>query len=108
MATESAVGVVDQTAAGVGNTKAVDTMTIMTPAGVTQYRQTLVIGDPISPLGLADVDPNEGLSVSLADPRTLALLTAILARLDAIALQLGAPVLPVSPLDTSAQSSVLQ
>jgi hypothetical protein len=108
MPIESAVGVVDQTAAGVGNTKAVDTTTITTLAGATQYRQTLVIGDPQSPLGLADVDPNEGLSVSLADPRMLVLLTAILARLDAIALQLGAPVSPGSPLDTSAQSSVLQ
>jgi hypothetical protein len=68
LATESAVGVVDQTAAGVGNTKAVDTTTVTTPAGATQYRQAVVVADPQAPGGVAPVDPQLGLAVNITNP----------------------------------------
>lgn len=68
MATESAVGVVDQTAAGVANAKPVDTATITTQAGATQYRQVVAIGDAATPVGIAPVDAAAGLSVNVTNP----------------------------------------
>ena len=98
MATESSVGVVDQAAAGVANAVPVDVTTVIKPATATsQNRQVVALGDPAAPLGLAPVDGSEGLSVSLADPRVLALFAAMLAQLQAIAIQLGAVVVP-SPI----------
>ena len=97
MATESAVGVVDQTAAGVSNAVPVDVVSITTRTGTTPNRQIVALGDPTASLGLAPVDPNEGLSVSIANAQIVELLGAILAQLNGIAVQLNAAAV-VSPL----------
>jgi hypothetical protein len=61
MATESSVGVVNQSG---GSAVQVDAVTIAPTPGTTNYRQTVVVADPANPIGLAPVDPILGLSVA--------------------------------------------
>jgi hypothetical protein len=68
MATESAVGVVNQSGAAAVN---VDAVAIAVPAttpaaATTNFRQTVVVADPVNPIGYAAVDPLLGLTITSA------------------------------------------
>ena len=92
MATESAVGVINQSGASAVN---VDTVTITVPAttpaaATTNYRQTIVVADPVNPAGLAPVDPLLGLTVFSAQlSEATSVLQLILAELQAQTALLG-------------------
>jgi hypothetical protein len=61
VATESSIGVVNQTGAAAVQ---VDTVTITPVPGTTNYRQTVVVADPSNPVGFAPVDPLLGLTIA--------------------------------------------
>jgi hypothetical protein len=64
VATESSIGVVNQSGAA---TAQVDTVTIYpVSASSPVYRQTMVVADPANPAGLAPVDPVLGLAIASA------------------------------------------
>jgi hypothetical protein len=63
MATESSVGVINQSGASAVQ---VDTVTIAPTVTSTNYRQTVVVADPSNPAGLAPVDPVMGLAIASA------------------------------------------
>jgi hypothetical protein len=63
MATESSIGVINQT--GVSAVQ-VDTVTIAPSVTTAAYRQTMVVADPANPVGFAPVDPLLGLSITSA------------------------------------------
>lgn len=62
-ATSSTVGIVDQTDAGVGNTKPVDISKFTLQDATTADRQRMIVGDPDTFDSLAEVRPNGALSV---------------------------------------------
>jgi hypothetical protein len=92
MATESSVGVINQTGA---SAVSVDTVTIAVPAQAgavttTNYRQTMVVADPSNPVGFAPVDPLLGLTIALAQlAEAVVALQLILAELQAQTALLG-------------------
>jgi hypothetical protein len=63
MATETSIGVVNQSGA---QAVQVDAVTISPTVTTAVYRQTVVVADPFNPIGFAAVDPLLGLSVTSA------------------------------------------
>jgi hypothetical protein len=63
MATESSIGVINQTGASAVQ---VDAVTIAPSVATSAYRQTMVVADPSNPVGFAAVDPLLGLSITSA------------------------------------------
>jgi hypothetical protein len=92
MATESSVGVINQSGGSAVN---VDTVTITVPAitpaaATTNYRETVVVADPSTPTGFAPVDPLMGLTIASAQlAEANVTLQLILAELQALTALLG-------------------
>jgi hypothetical protein len=63
MATETSIGVVNQSGA---QAVQVDAVTINPTVATAAYRQTVVVADPSNPIGFATVDPLLGLSITSA------------------------------------------
>jgi hypothetical protein len=100
MATESSVGVINQSGASAVQ---VDTVTIAPTVTTTNYRQTMVVADPTNPVGFAPVDPLLGLTIAsaqLAEMNTT--LRLVLAELQAQTALLGG-ISPTAGTDATMQ-----
>ncbi len=87
MATETSVGVINQT--GVTSVP-VDVVAITPAFGSTYYRQTITIADANNPVGFAPVDPVLGITVYSAQLQDInAVLRQVLAELQAQTSLLG-------------------
>jgi hypothetical protein len=93
MATESSVGVINQSGASAVQVDTVSLTPVVagTPTiGTTNYRQTMVVADPANPAGFAPVDPLLGLTVASAQlGEAIVTLQLILAELQAQTALLG-------------------